>query len=101
MGDPQCLTISLLALAPGSFRFRFDKDHQIASLRLHNFNLAASAGRGLEGIVATKRRAFAADLLQVQQRLIYVSTQGCRCSEIGTGVASARGSNSNGGRYDA
>jgi hypothetical protein len=101
MGDPQCLTISLLALAPDSFRFRFDKDHQIASLRLHNFNLAASTDRGLEGIVATRRRAFAADLLQMQQRLIYVSTQSCRCSEIGAGVTAARGSNSNGGRYDA
>jgi hypothetical protein len=98
MGGLQCPTISPGALAPGSFRFA--EDHQIASLRLHNFNLAASVGRGLEGIVATITRAFAADLLQVQQRLIHVSTQSCRRGRIGMGVAVARGSNSNGGRYD-
>jgi hypothetical protein len=98
MGGLQCPTISPGALAPGSFRFA--KDHQIAFLRLHNFKLAASMGRGLECIVATITRVFAADLLQVQQRLIYGSTQGCRRGGIGTGVAAATGSNSNGGRYD-
>jgi hypothetical protein len=43
------------------------KDHQIAFLRLHNANLAASAGRGLKAWLQTITRVFAADLPQMQQ----------------------------------
>jgi hypothetical protein len=96
MGGPQCPTISPGPLAGFRSSSGLFKDHQIASLALHNFDLVVSAGRRLEGTVATKGKP----LLQVQQRLIYVSTQGCRRGKIGTGVAGARASNSNGGRYD-